>query len=159
MFSLEGLAHSGLVWPCSLWKGWLTPVWCGHVLSGRVGSLRFGVAMFSAPNARPGNFKFTPSNGSVVHFSWEKIPEQDINGQLLGYEMQYRLVTGDIRKKRNVDCSGECDWTTIQLAANVSRYTVTGLKSARKYTFRIRARTPIPGPFAIVTVDTPSSGW
>ncbi|XP_065178192.1 receptor-type tyrosine-protein phosphatase delta-like isoform X1 [Sycon ciliatum] len=111
----------------------------------------------AAPNARPGNFKFTPSNGSVVHFSWEKIPEQDINGQLLGYEMQYRLVTGDIRKKRNVDCSGECDWTTIQLAANVSRYTVTGLKSARKYTFRIRARTPIPGPFANVTVDTPSS--
>ncbi|KAM6972344.1 protein sidekick-1-like [Aplochiton taeniatus] len=67
---------------------------------------------------------------SSVRVVWQ--PPSEPNGIILGYQISYRLESGDPQR-----------WTTVEVGSTARQFTVTGLASEQSYVFRLTARTPL----------------
>ncbi|XP_056136412.1 protein sidekick-1-like [Lampris incognitus] len=67
---------------------------------------------------------------SSVRVVWQ--PPTHPNGILLGYQISYRLDSGDPQR-----------WTTVEVGSTARQFTVTGLSQEQTYVFRLTARTAL----------------
>uniref|UniRef100_UPI003AADAB03 protein sidekick-1-like n=1 Tax=Centroberyx gerrardi TaxID=166262 RepID=UPI003AADAB03 len=67
---------------------------------------------------------------SSVRVVWQ--PPTYPNGIILGYQISYRLDSGDPLR-----------WTTVEVGSNARQFTVTGLSPEQNYVFRLTARTAL----------------
>ncbi|KAM3864644.1 LOW QUALITY PROTEIN: protein sidekick-1-like [Diretmus argenteus] len=67
---------------------------------------------------------------SSVRVVWQ--PPTHPNGIILGYQISYRLDSGDPQR-----------WTTVEVGSTARQFTVTGLSPEQTYVFRLTARTAL----------------
>ena len=89
----------------------------------------------SVPSAPPASVDAFSTSSTSVRVIWDEVPEFDRNGQITGYDVEYRQSEGEAR--------------TVSVVSNVFFRALDGLESFATYQVRVRARTSLgAGPYS-----------
>ena len=95
---------------------------------------------FSAPDAPPENLTGNYTNATAIDLNWNRVPEENRNGIITSYAVQYRIK------------DSQSSWKEIAVGANIFTLHVAKLEYYTTYEFRIAAETVIGrGPFSNFT--------
>lgn len=91
----------------------------------------------SAPSAPPQKVRLLSLSSTSIEVSWVAPPTDSRHGEIVGYSLAYRALTGENLERRQV--SG--------IAADVTSFTLEDLEKWTEYLVWVRARTDVgPGP-------------
>ena len=86
----------------------------------------------SVPSAPPASVGAFSTSSTSIRIIWDEVPEFDRNGQITGYDVEYRQSEGEPRM--------------VSVESNVLFLVLDGLES---YQVRVRARTSLgAGPYS-----------
>ena len=86
----------------------------------------------SVPSRAPSNITFTNVGSTEVTVNWDPLPEQYVNGRLLGYKVHFQEATY---------YSVSSYKSSINVTTNSTSVTLTGLRPGQRYHTQISAFT------------------
>ena len=112
------------------------------------------------PSSYPINFGLSSLDSTSIRASWDPVPKDNRNGEIIGYRLKYRKISNFLSRKRREASDNQEPWDgEVEVHPDNNLRIFTALDKAATYLVRLQAFTRVgEGNFTELTVTTGESG-